>query len=84
MAMAPASAGGRVAATTRLHVSLDPAFAGRLPVPLVSVTLDAGPTVLAFAEGALAPGARVSLRQEVDAAGRLVMVAGPEATAAAR
>lgn len=75
MAMEAAPAGGRVAAATRLHVSLDPAFAGRLPLPLVSVTLDAGPTVLAFAEGELVPGTLVTMRQASDAAGREVMIA---------
>lgn len=72
-----APGGATVVAATRLHVSLDPAFDGRLPLPLVSLQLDAGPAVIAFDEGTLAAGDRAEVRLEEDGAGRPVLVAGP-------
>lgn len=77
MAWREASPAGIVAATTRLHVSLDPAFAGRLPVALATVTLDAGPTVIAFAAGGLRRGDRVRLAARLDERGRAVLEAAP-------
>jgi len=73
-----ASPSGTVAATTRLHASLDPAFADCLPVALASVTLDAGPTVIAFAADHLVRGDRVRLRMRRDDRDRTVFDAEPD------
>ncbi len=72
MGWADAAGDGTVLATTRLHVTLDPAFAADLPLSIGSVALDAGPVVLAFLGEDLAPGARLALVEADDSAGRSV------------
>lgn len=72
MAWADAADSGTVLATTRLHATLDPAFAADLPLTIGSVALDVGPVVLAFLDEGLAPGAKVALVQTADSAGRSV------------
>ena len=60
-------AGGIVLAGARVHRSLDPAFAGRLPLEIVSVKLDAGPVAIVFGRPGLEAGARVRLRPQGEA-----------------
>lgn len=50
---------GEVLATTRIHRSLDPAFASRLPLAIGTVKLAAGPVIFAFLSGSARAGARV-------------------------
>lgn len=75
MASAPASPHGRIASATRIHVSLDPAFAGRLPVAIGAIAMAAGPEVIAFLEEGLGPGDAVTLHVEPGADGGPVFVA---------
>ena len=50
---------GELLATTRIHRSLDPAFASRLPVAIGTVKLAAGPVIFAFLSGPARAGTRV-------------------------
>ena len=65
---------GTLLACTRIHRSIEPRFASRLPLDVGSVKLDAGPVAIAFVPaGVAAPGARVRLEaREED--GRTVLV----------
>ena len=70
--------GGVLAAATVVRVSADPYFRRRMPWPVGTVVMDAGPRVQAHLLGGVAPGERVVLRQMLDKAGRSVMLAAPE------
>lgn len=50
---------GELLAVTRIHRSLDPAFAARLPLAIGTVKLAAGPVIFAFLSGAPRAGTRV-------------------------
>lgn len=72
---------GTVAASSRLHLSLDPAFGDLLPATIAMVRLEAGPKVLAWvAPGAEATGCRIALTAARDPRGEAVLVALPEPT----
>lgn len=51
-----------VLSTTRLHRTLDPALADRLPLHVACVRTEAGPSLFAMADALLAPGTPVRLR----------------------
>lgn len=51
-----------VLSTTRIHRSLDPALADRLPLHVACVSVATGLSLFAMAEGMLAPGSRVRLQ----------------------
>lgn len=53
--------GAVVLAAAVVRRTLDPAWAERLPLPVVTVLLDDGPQLIAL--GSAAPGARVALRE---------------------
>lgn len=58
---------GTLIASTRIHRSIEPRFAPRLPLAVGSVKLDAGPVAIAFIEGEPPrAGARVRLDTRVD------------------
>ena len=69
------AAGGRVLATTELSHSLEPYFRDRLPWPIASIKLDAGPVALAHLAPGLAAEARVTLVNRLDRGGEAVLVA---------
>lgn len=75
---AQANAGGVLLARTVLHRSMDERFAPRLPLPVGSVKLDAGPVLIAILATTLEPGCRVQLRAVAGPDGRTVMHADAE------
>lgn len=69
---------GRIESWTRLHTSMDPLFADLLPWTVVSIKLNAGPTVIAHWAGeSPETGAEIELTTIVDPAGREVFAAVP-------
>lgn len=77
-----ADRGGRVLATTRIHVPSSPYFQQHTPWPIVLVLSQAGPSIIAHALADFSPGDAVRLALGLDRAGRVVVVAsahdGPE------
>ena len=70
---------GRIVATTLLHRSTGKYFEARLPWPIGTVKLAAGPVVVAhLGPGAKAVGDRVRLLNRLDAAGQAALVAVAE------
>jgi uncharacterized OB-fold protein len=63
----------KVLSHTRLHISLDPKFEGRLPLDVALVQLDAGPVCYAFAAAPLATGDRVSVDERTDGDGEALL-----------
>lgn len=65
---------GAVLSHTRLHGSMEPWFQNRLPVDVVSVQLDAGPVLYAFAgDGTAQTGTAVTVKAQIDEAGVAVL-----------
>jgi len=61
---------GTVISHTRLHASIEPYFQARLPLDVVSVRLDAGPVLYAFAgDGTAQTGTPVTVEARLDEAG---------------
>ena len=70
--------GGRVIAATTVRISADPYFRERTPWRVGTVTMDAGPAVIAHLHDGVQPGDRVELAQRLDKSGQGVMLAYPE------
>ncbi len=70
--------GGTLIAATTIRASADPYFRERVPWRIGTVTMDAGPAVIAHLHDGLAAGDRVELVQRLDKAGQGVMLAVPE------
>jgi len=68
---------GALIATTLVHRSLEPAYAGELPVRVGMVRLDRGPRVLAYVRTDLAVPARVRLATALNPTGDAVWRAEP-------
>lgn len=81
MGEAEASPHGAILTTTRLHVTLDPAFAAHLPLAIGSVAMDAGPVVIAYLAEALQRGDAVTLSLEEGPDGTPAFFARPRAPA---
>jgi len=65
---------GTVISHTRLQASIEPYFQARLPVDVVSVRLNAGPVLYAFAgDGAAQTGTPVMVEARIDEAGVAVL-----------
>jgi NAD(P)-dependent dehydrogenase (short-subunit alcohol dehydrogenase family)/uncharacterized OB-fold protein len=74
--------GGVVMAATTVRISADPYFRERTPWRIGTVTMDAGPAVIAHLHDGVAVGERVDLLQRLDKGGNGVMIAVPEGSAA--
>lgn len=71
---------GRLIVSAIVHRSLEPDFAGDLPLRIGTVHLDCGLRIVVFVDAGLADGQSVRLRQEAGADGVALWHAGaPEA-----
>jgi NAD(P)-dependent dehydrogenase (short-subunit alcohol dehydrogenase family)/uncharacterized OB-fold protein len=70
--------GGTVIAATTVRISADPYFRERTPWRIGTVTMDAGPAVIAHLHDTVAVGDRAALSQRLDKSGQGVMLALPE------
>jgi uncharacterized OB-fold protein len=78
--------GGSVLATTAIHYSLEPGYAGHLPWAVASIKLECGPVVLAHLSPGIASHDRVRLKIIQDRGGNRMLLAvgtGPSAQQAA-
>ena len=67
---------GRLVVSAIVHRSLEPDFAGDLPLRIGTVHLDCGLRIIAFVDAGLADGAPVRLRQEAGRDGAALWYAG--------